>query len=470
MWISLRSTSTNLTTYSGSVNSGATETITLNLNLNGIQTALIAGTKTTCDTITVTVLDSGLSGGQEAVTYTVLSGDTLATIASGITSAINADTNLQAIGVSATSSATLISINSLSANATSYLQSKSTNATEFVFLGINPNGVQTAVVGGSKTTGDTLTITVYDVGLTGGSKTETYTVLSGDTLTTIASGLAGVINADSALSAIGVSATSNGTVINITSSSYNATTYTQSTSSGATETISLSNTVGATQAAFNNVNELTEISAGGAIGFQGTTANPIVSAAINLNQAVTVGGTITAGDVLWVGVHDKGLSQAENLSYTVMSGDSTTSIASALTSAINSDSTLSSLGVTATVSGAVITITSKSINTTTYTTATSTGATETLALNGSQGTAATLNSSQSFSGIPTIPAGSNAASITAVSGGGTPATNNYQINVGNAGGKSLTYDSNGNMTSDGTNSYAWDAENRLIRGHLPRDE
>jgi hypothetical protein len=239
MWISLRSTSTNLTTYSGSVNSGATETITLNLNLNGIQTALIAGTKTTGDTITVTVLDSGLSGGQEAVTYTVLSGDTLATIASGITSAINADTNLQAIGVSATSSATLISINSLSANATSYLQSKSTNATEFVFLGINPNGVQTAVVGGSKTTGDTLTITVYDVGLTGGSKTETYTVLSGDTLTTIASGLAGVINADSALSAIGVSATSNGTVINITSSSYNATTYTQSTSSGATETISL---------------------------------------------------------------------------------------------------------------------------------------------------------------------------------------------------------------------------------------
>lgn len=34
-------------------------------------------------------------------------------------------------------------------------------------------------------------------------------------------------------------------------------------------------------------------------------------------------------------------------------------------------------------------------------------------------------------------------------------------------GSTLTYDANGNMTSDGTNSYSWDAENRLIRITYP---
>jgi RHS repeat-associated protein len=42
-------------------------------------------------------------------------------------------------------------------------------------------------------------------------------------------------------------------------------------------------------------------------------------------------------------------------------------------------------------------------------------------------------------------------------------TNHYQLSVVGPANQSLTFDANGNMTSDGTNSYAWDCENRLIR-------
>ncbi|MBL8154276.1 MAG: hypothetical protein JNM70_08845 [Anaerolineae bacterium] len=47
--------------------------------------------------------------------------------------------------------------------------------------------------------------------------------------------------------------------------------------------------------------------------------------------------------------------------------------------------------------------------------------------------------------------------------GGTPTVTNYTYNAANqltSGG--ATYDSNGNMLSDGTNAYTWDRANRLL--------
>jgi RHS repeat-associated protein len=41
-------------------------------------------------------------------------------------------------------------------------------------------------------------------------------------------------------------------------------------------------------------------------------------------------------------------------------------------------------------------------------------------------------------------------------------TNGYGISVNSGSTTNLTFDLNGNMTSDGTNSYAWDCENRLV--------
>ena len=50
------------------------------------------------------------------------------------------------------------------------------------------------------------------------------------------------------------------------------------------------------------------------------------------------------------------------------------------------------------------------------------------------------------------------------SGNNNTTTNQYQVIVGSAGGqKTLTYDLNGNCTSDGTRTYEWDAANRMVK-------
>ncbi|MEL4474459.1 hypothetical protein, partial [Shewanella algae] len=72
------------------------------MTYTGTTPATIGGTKTTGNVLTITVHDAGLSGGLKAINYTVLSGDTLSTIATNLAAAITADTSLQAIGVSAT--------------------------------------------------------------------------------------------------------------------------------------------------------------------------------------------------------------------------------------------------------------------------------------------------------------------------------------------------------------------------------
>ena len=82
------------------------------------------------DTITLTTNFSGLSGGSEQVVYSVQASDTLNTIASGIATNINADTHLQTIDVSATSSAgaQLNTSKNFSSSATLAFSTNSANA------------------------------------------------------------------------------------------------------------------------------------------------------------------------------------------------------------------------------------------------------------------------------------------------------------------------------------------------------
>ena len=117
------------------------------LTYTGSATATIGGTKTTGDILTITVHDAGLTGGQEAVNYTVLSTDTLTTIAAGLTAAINADAHLSSIGVRATSAAAVITLLSTSVNFTSYTESVSTGATETITLTAASAGYLTQVDG-----------------------------------------------------------------------------------------------------------------------------------------------------------------------------------------------------------------------------------------------------------------------------------------------------------------------------------
>lgn len=97
----------------------------------------------------------------------------------------------------------------------------------------------TCSVGGTITVGNVLTITAFDAGLSGGQKSISYTVLVGDTLAKAATGLAAAVNADTSLAALGIVGYANNAVVSLSTSPGNTTTFTGSTSVGATETLTL---------------------------------------------------------------------------------------------------------------------------------------------------------------------------------------------------------------------------------------
>ncbi|CAN5476786.1 hypothetical protein BH10CYA1_BH10CYA1_61920 [soil metagenome] len=242
----------------------------------------------------------------------------------------------------------------------------------------------TATITGTITTGDVLSVVVQNSSLSGGQKTIQYTVVGGNTTTTIATAIKNAINADTALQAVGVQAISSANVLTL-----NPYTYYTGSSSG-TETVAISN-------------------------------------ANRGSAAVTVGGTVTTGNTVTLTPHNPALSGGlRNITYTVIAGDTLTSIAKALADLVNADSILKAIGI-------------KVSN------------------------AAALAWSQSFSGNALLPTGSSLASASAVDGSGNTKTNGYAMLVNSASSSTLTYDLNGNMTSDGTNSYSWDAEDRMTK-------
>ena len=268
----------------------------------------------------------------------------------------------EVLGITASSSGALLTISSI-APAPVRLKFNVTRTggvpSETATIGIAPNGTTPIVLGGSVASGDSWTITVYDT--TFGSASATHAFTSGDTLSTVADALVTQLNAMSGISASKVVVGST-VVINVTSTSQSATTFTKSTSG--TATVYIPPTVGVAQASVNNVNELTSISAGGPTRFRGTTDRPVTPVTINSASA-------------------------------------------------------------------------------------------------------TMLNSRTFRGNPSLSTGNNSVSITATTGGGGTTTNSYQVGVTGPSSSSLSYDANGNMTSDGTNSFSWDAENRLVKITYP---
>jgi hypothetical protein len=181
-------------TYTGSTSTGATETITLGSNVNGNVAATIGGTVTAGNTVSIKVSGAGLASARTE-TYTVLSTDTLTTIAAGLTALVNADATLKGIGITATSSGAVVSVSNAPINYPLYIPAVTGGATETIALAMNNNSKQLAVIGGTITAGDTVSMNVSDFGLSA-VETDTYTVTSSDTPTTIATGLTAAINAD----------------------------------------------------------------------------------------------------------------------------------------------------------------------------------------------------------------------------------------------------------------------------------
>ncbi len=141
-------------------------------------------------------------------------------------------------------------------------------------VGTASPAAKTVTIGGTITADDTVSVVVTDSSVTGSPFTVTYTVVTGDTLTTIAAALAALIEGVGALTAVGFHAVSVGAVLSVYAPSGHTYTVGASVSSGATETATTgtgsTSTAGATITALftgtsgNNITMV--ISAGGKSG------------------------------------------------------------------------------------------------------------------------------------------------------------------------------------------------------------
>ncbi|MBX9667791.1 MAG: RHS repeat-associated core domain-containing protein [Candidatus Obscuribacterales bacterium] len=100
--------------YVASTSAGATATISAGNNTNGNTTLTIGGSATAGNTISLSAYNPVLASGPSTASYTVQGGDTTTSIATGLKNAINANTTMQALGISSTSSASVITVKATS--------------------------------------------------------------------------------------------------------------------------------------------------------------------------------------------------------------------------------------------------------------------------------------------------------------------------------------------------------------------
>jgi RHS repeat-associated protein len=79
------------------------------------------------------------------------------------------------------------------------------------------------------------------------------------------------------------------------------------------------------------------------------------------------------------------------------------------------------------------------------------------------GNPATVDSLDNWIGAAAVTAGTNLIPLTAVATGGSSISKNINVTTSGGPSRTLTYDSNGNLTNNGAGqTYKWDAENRLV--------
>ncbi|HBK08994.1 MAG TPA: hypothetical protein DDZ81_24575 [Acetobacteraceae bacterium] len=219
----------------------AINTVLAGLNLNptsiglapGVTINLASGATTghVGDTVTLDIHNSSLSGGQETVSYTVQSGDDAAKIATGLATAVNADTTLQGAGITANANAATVSVDTalgtsaVSGSASSLAETLAAATLPYSDL-ITAQG-QAFTVNGAATAGNLINLQVNDNGTT---STVSYTVVSGDTDASIAKALAAKISGITDLAA-----TSTGSTVIFSSVAGNTVAVTNQSSGGNTE-------------------------------------------------------------------------------------------------------------------------------------------------------------------------------------------------------------------------------------------
>ena len=286
-------------------------TVTINPRANAVEAGQILAAPDG-SVFTITVYDAGLAVGQKSVTHTFQTGDTLRQTANKIVQAINADTELQAIGVTATlQNGANYTIASTSVNGTLYKQTTTGGGTNRLAI------QQTLTIGGTITVGDKVTLTIYDAGLVGGKEVVAYKPVAGDTTATIVTKLRNKINNSTTLAPLDITAkvsSVDSSVLLIESPTFDAaenfTSYSAKVSTGATETVALG-------------------------AFWGT----------NGAQAISVIGPITVGETVKFSIFNVDLpDSAKDVTYVVQAGDTLNKIACGLRTEVNNDSDLAEVG------------------------------------------------------------------------------------------------------------------------------
>ena len=215
-----------LTIYGVRVSDGTDLQAAVNLFDGVNETLTLSGSPDTGDVVDIQFSNPNLPSGQFTLQYTVQGTDTTLTIlAASIVTVLNNTAALIAAGFSATSIGAVITITWTAAGT--------------IVIKSWANGVTTATIGGTITADDVVSIKVVDAGLPGGQLTISHTVILADTSDTIATALGALINASSALAAIGVTATVLTDVVSIKSTSANKTTYIETVTGSATETVTM---------------------------------------------------------------------------------------------------------------------------------------------------------------------------------------------------------------------------------------
>lgn len=217
-------------------------TVTINPRANAVEAGQILAAPDG-SVFTITVYNEGLADGQKSVTHTYVTGNTLRQTANKIVQAINADNELQAIGVTAAlGNGSNYTINSTSTNGTVYKQTTTSGGSNRLAI------QQTLTIGGTVTVDDKLTLTIYDAGLVGGNEAVVYKPNTGDTLANIVVRLRNKINNSTTLDALGIKAKVSSTdpnVLLIESPTFDATekftSYSAKVKAGGTETMTLGN-------------------------------------------------------------------------------------------------------------------------------------------------------------------------------------------------------------------------------------
>jgi RHS repeat-associated protein len=74
---------------------------------------------------------------------------------------------------------------------------------------------------------------------------------------------------------------------------------------------------------------------------------------------------------------------------------------------------------------------------------------------------AIVNADNTFGGTAMVSSGTSTVEVKATDYAGNTRTNTYEVGV-TGSSKAFTHDANGNMTGDGTRTFEWDGENRLV--------